>query len=191
MTEMIEIKTAEGVVLFSGHYNNLKEAVEDAVKKKISLRRANLEGANLRRANLEGASLREANLRGAELRGASLEGANLRRANLEGANLEGAALRRANLEGANLLKSSLSDAFIAGAKIGKKTVSKIHQISSVGSRKDTLTCWYLKGGEILLSTGCQSHITVEKFRSRLEETHPEGTEFRIQYEKVLNFLLEV
>ena len=76
-------------ILFEGEYLSTKEAVEDAVKKKINLAGANLDGANLY----------EANLGGANLAGASLGRANLYRANLGRANLDGANLYEANLDG--------------------------------------------------------------------------------------------
>ena len=94
----IEIKNRfTGSVLFTYEKENatIKDAVEQAVKKRADLRGANLEGANLRRAYLEGADLEGAYLRGAYLEGAYLEGADLRRADLRRADLEGA-----NLEGA-------------------------------------------------------------------------------------------
>lgn len=56
-------------VLYIAKSDNVKEAVEEAVKEG-----ANLWGANLREADLWGANLREANLRGAILQEADLRG---------------------------------------------------------------------------------------------------------------------
>ena len=91
----MEIKNRyTGKIIHSGDFNSMKELVEDAIKNKINLRYAYLEGANLEGANLEGADLRYANLYGinlrdANLRDAYLSGINLNRANLRGADLSG------------------------------------------------------------------------------------------------------
>ena len=80
------IRRADGTELFVAHgAEDVRAAVEAAVKS-----RANLSGANLSRANLSGAYLSGANLSGAYLSGANLSGANLSWANLSGANLSGA-----------------------------------------------------------------------------------------------------
>ena len=114
----IEIKNLSGEVIFTHECASMREAVEKAVRRGISLRKANLSWANLHRANLQGASLDGANLFGAnlrganlyvaDLRGANLRGANLRGANLYGANLYGADLRRADLDGETLTKTPLA-----------------------------------------------------------------------------------
>ena len=96
----IEIKNRfNGDVIYSYECKNntLKITCVKAVLDKISLRGADLYGANLRDANLRGADLR-----GADLRDANLYGADLRDANLRGADLYGADLRGANLYGAGL-----------------------------------------------------------------------------------------
>ena len=90
----IEIKSYVGSVLFKSSKTTIKEAVEEAVSKDVSLIGANLEGAYLKGANLRGA-----NLEGAYLKGADLEDANLRGANLEGADLEDADFYHAHFYG--------------------------------------------------------------------------------------------
>src|SRR5574344_1834869 len=127
----MEIKDICGKILYeNAKCKTLKELVEEAVTKKISLgganlrytdlrgaylRGANFEFANLRYADLEGADLIGAYLEGADLRGAHLEGANLRSANLRGANLRSANLRSADLEGADLEGAYLRNADLRGA----------------------------------------------------------------------------
>ena len=59
-------KTEE--IIYSSEKESMKEIIEEAITKKISLREANLIGANLRGADLREANLREANLREADLK---------------------------------------------------------------------------------------------------------------------------
>ncbi len=96
MTNQI-IRHIDGHMLYTCEAETLREAVERAVRERVSL-----EGANLGSASLDGTYLRGANLRGAYLVGTNLRGANLRGADLWGADLRGADLSSANLEGANL-----------------------------------------------------------------------------------------
>lgn len=99
----IEIKSRFSLsVLFSAEAENMRLAVEAAVKSDADLRGADLQDANLRGADLRGADLRGANLQGAYLQGAYLQDANLQGADLQGADLRGANLRGANLRGADL-----------------------------------------------------------------------------------------
>jgi Pentapeptide repeats (8 copies) len=86
-----------GEVIFTSAATILKDAIVEAIGKRINLRGANLYGANLRGADLRGANLYGADLRGANLGGADLYGADLRGANLYGANLYGADLGGADL----------------------------------------------------------------------------------------------
>ena len=88
----IQIKSVFGDVLFEyeKENNTIKDTVEEAVNRRISLNGASLNEANLNGANLNEANLNEANLNGANLNGANLNGANLNGANLNGANLNGA-----------------------------------------------------------------------------------------------------
>ena len=69
-------------VIYECKAKNIKEAVEKAVKEKVSLFGADLRGANLWEANLRRANLRRANLIGANLIEADLRGANLSRADM-------------------------------------------------------------------------------------------------------------
>jgi hypothetical protein len=82
---------------------------------KISLRDADLSGADLRGAALGGADLSGANLRDADLSDANLRDADLSYANLRGANLNCAWLSGANLEGADLRGAYLASAILINA----------------------------------------------------------------------------
>jgi hypothetical protein len=75
----IEIKSIFGKVLFTYEAENatIKDAVEQAVREKVSLMYANLRSANLRSANLRSANLRSADLYSADLRSANLRSADL------------------------------------------------------------------------------------------------------------------
>ena len=73
-----EIKNRyDNSVIFACDAETLREAVETAVRKSISLNYASLDGASLNYASLDGASLKRASLDGASLNGASLNGASL------------------------------------------------------------------------------------------------------------------
>lgn len=118
----IRIIDIEGNVIFKYWRinNTIKKTLEKAVKKGVSLAKANLVDADLKGANLEGAELigahlTSANLYKANLKNAGLVGVSFCFANLEGANFEGAKLhgadfcyanlKNANLKGANLYKA--------------------------------------------------------------------------------------
>ena len=111
----IQIKSIFGNLLYASDSENIKDAVEKAVKANAYLHDANLRGAYLRGAYLYGADLLGANLRGADLYGANLYGANLYGAYLHGANLYGANLYGADLRGAYLLGADLRGADLRGA----------------------------------------------------------------------------
>jgi len=98
MKTKIEIKSIFGKVLFTYENENatIKDAVEKAVKEKVSLAFADLSSADLSSANLRSANLYSANLSSADLYSADLSSANLSSANLRSANLYSANLSSAN-----------------------------------------------------------------------------------------------
>ena len=71
------IKTKAGTLLFEVETVSLKRAVELAVRKKVALCDADLQGADLRDADLTGAILSRCNLKEANLSGANLHKARL------------------------------------------------------------------------------------------------------------------
>ena len=103
-------------VIFKAEAENIKAALQLAVKSGADLRGADLSGAALYGANLSGTNLRVATLYGTDLRGADLSGADLYGANLSGTNLRGADLSGAALRGADLSGADLSGAALYGAK---------------------------------------------------------------------------
>ena len=121
-----------GEILSEGEYRSLKEAVEDAVRRKIQLHGVDLSGADLAGVNLKGVNLAEVNLRGANLRGANLRETNLYHAELDSADLSGAKLEHsamesakfsnANLEGANLEGSHLKAVRMNGANLSNSVL---------------------------------------------------------------------
>src|SRR4030067_798406 len=65
---LIEIRRwTDGVEIFSGDYESVRQCVSDAVEKKRDLRSADLSFADLRSADLSSADLSSANLRSADL----------------------------------------------------------------------------------------------------------------------------
>ena len=109
-----------GCVLYRCYPSGLTGAIEISPaqsKDEVTLRRADLSGAELWDASLEGADLQEVDLSDADLWKASLEGANLREANLHGAFLRGAVLQGADLQGANLEGANLESANLEGANL--------------------------------------------------------------------------
>lgn len=145
----IQIKVKdEDIILFgTTKRKTVKDALEEAVKRRLIIYKADLIGQNLQGikipgGNLEHCFLVESNLDGADLRGSylkesifagsSMKGANLssvnspeavfQACNLEGANLSGAVLfdsdfSRANLKNANLSFSTLSNSNFTNADL--------------------------------------------------------------------------
>ncbi|HTU15670.1 MAG TPA: pentapeptide repeat-containing protein [Solirubrobacterales bacterium] len=126
---MIQIKSwRDGKVLYTAETaNDVKTALEEAVKARADLgyanlryadlRYADLRSANLGSANLGSADLRSADLRSADLRYADLRYADLRSANLGSANLRYADLRSANLRSADLRYANLRSADLRYANL--------------------------------------------------------------------------
>jgi uncharacterized protein YjbI with pentapeptide repeats len=131
MKTTIQIKTIFGKLLFEfeKENNTIKDTVEEAVKRNISLIDASLNGASLNDASLNYASLNGASLIGASLIGASLIGASLIGASLIGASLNGASLNRASLNYASLNYASLNyaslnDASLIGASLNGASLNR-------------------------------------------------------------------
>lgn len=149
----------------------------------VDLSYANLNTIDLRFAYMKEADLREADLREAEVGEAILIGADLRYANMAGANFYGAdlsltALHEAYITGATLAGAKLDRVNISGAKIDMRagaiaTVgpgNAIWQFGPIGSRNDFLVAINTDLG-LLLSIGCQHHLTVDEFLNEVDKTH--------------------
>ena len=125
---MVEIKNKKGGTIFtSSSALTLGEAVEEAVRRKVSLSEADLRFADLShrdlswgdfiRADLSGAFLSGTNLSLARLDYANLSGANLFRSNLSCSICYGARFDRANLVEADLTGASLTAAILSEAQL--------------------------------------------------------------------------
>ena len=140
----------------------MKKLVEIAVIERISLREANLDGADLRRANLYRADLYRANLSGADLR----------RANLREANLDGADLRRADLSGSNLYKANLYKAELGGAILRGANLSEAksyYSFVAYDTSKRLVHCIKHKD-TWMIHAGC-FWGTLEELDAEVKETH--------------------
>ena len=133
MKTQIQIKSIYGDVIFEceKENNTMKDTVEEAVKQRVSLCRANLHGVDLRNAKLGYASLIKANLSGADLRRANLYGAHLSEAKLSEANLSGADLRRANFYGADLYRANLNGADLSWSDLRSADLRRAENVPYV------------------------------------------------------------
>ena len=118
----VEIKRWDNEeIIFTSTKQTMKEAIEEAVRKGVSLEYAYLYNANLRNA-----SLSNADLYNADLTDANLSNANLYKADLSNANLRYANLSNADLTDAYLFNASLSNADLYNAKFyGRGGVKKL------------------------------------------------------------------
>ena len=184
---MIEIKNrfTDAVICRSETAETIRQAVEEAVNAKANLRGADLRGADLSDADLSGADLRYADLRGANLRRAILSAANLSYADLRYADLSGANLRGADLSGANLSDANLSDANLSDANlIYAYLPMRVIQIGCIGSQK-RLTTYCFDWDKIFC--GCFTG-TLDEFAAQVARTHPEGSQFRREYDGEITYI---
>ena len=120
----MKIKNRSSIILFESKYDNIKEALIDAISSGADLSGADLSLADLSRADLSGADLSGADLYLADLSRADLSGADLSGANLSGANLSGADLSLADLYLADLSRADLSGADLSGANLSGANLSR-------------------------------------------------------------------
>ena len=101
---MIAIKHRfSGATICEFDVATIKEAVEQAIQKKINLSYSDLSGSNLSYSDLSGS-----NLSGSNLSGSNLSGSNLSYSNLGYSNLGGSNLRGSNIDGEKITKNPLS-----------------------------------------------------------------------------------
>lgn len=96
-----------GATIFSGTFPTLRHALESAVQQGVSLRHADLAGANLANATLDGA----------DLRGADMSGVILVGANLTGADMAMACLCETRLVGVDFTDATFGGTLVTGAII--------------------------------------------------------------------------
>ena len=211
METKIKIKSSSGSVLFeyAKENNTLRDTLEEAVRRGVYLRRADLQGADLRYANLQGVDLRYACLQGANLRGADLHNADLRDANLYNAYLYNADLRDADLRDADLRHAYLYGAYLYGADLcdanlynaylygvdlcgidwgdwGKiQTKSDILSIGAIGSRNGYTMIFHTDKG-LFVQCGCFGG-TIEEFEAKVKETH-KGNKHERDYMAMIEFV---
>ena len=114
---MIEISRKNRKHIIIEEATTVKEAVEYAVKNRISLEGADLHNADLREADLRGSDLYCTDLTGADLRDTNLREANLFHSYLFNANLSNADLSYANLSNSDVRGADLTGANLSGANI--------------------------------------------------------------------------
>jgi hypothetical protein len=208
----IEIKNISGAIIYSGEFESVRHAIEQAVVDKANLHEADLHEADLREANLYGADLYGADLRGADLRGADLRetdlyGADLREADLRGADLRETDLREANLREANLHGTDLCRANLRGANLreadlygadlrrtnlyGANLDSKYCylSISPIGSENGQLWTMRDERGVLKINRGCFSG-TLPEFIEAVKNKHS-GNKYEKQYAAAIEFIKTV
>ncbi|WP_296683392.1 pentapeptide repeat-containing protein [Flavobacterium sp.] len=175
MKTTIEIKSIFGKVLFTYTNENatIKDAVEQAIKEKVSLNHADLRSANLCSANLYLADLSSADLRSANLSSADLCSANLSSADLSSANLSSADLSSADLSSANLRSADLCSANLSSANLSSADLS-----SAKNKEKSHLPIFCkwthsIKGD--LIQIGCKEK-TIEEWDSFFKSEEVYSTE---------------
>lgn len=153
-------------VLYQGEHGTLKEAVEAAVKQKVNLCEADLEGSNLEGADLKGANLGKAYLKGSYLKGANFKGANLYRADFERADLEGVNFEGADLGGADLGGADLEGSNLAGVNfewVNKENTEKKPIENTVNTEGIFGPAFALKEEVRCLKTGLQGTVVDTHF----------------------------
>jgi hypothetical protein len=141
----------------------------------ISLRRANLQGADLsdQRAELSEpdprGSLVVTNLVAADLANADLEDADLKDVDLKGANLEGANLVDANLEGVNLDFATLDYATLEDANLQDANFGRHYQADFAQAN--------LKGANLEGAEGVTNEVLEQEAASLEGATMPKGQQY--------------
>ena len=108
----IEIKHRwTGSILFSTEAENIRDALQQALRSG-----SNLRGSDLRASDLSGSDLRASDLSGSDLSGSNLRGSDLRGSNLSGSDLRGSNLRGSDLSGSNLSGSNLGASNLRGIR---------------------------------------------------------------------------
>lgn len=133
--------TDENLALFKGQFTNFKDCLEQAVKNRITLERADLRNKNLTNANLD-----DAIMPGADLSGSNLSGANLSEAYLRGSNFSGAALYNTCMNDSNISACNFADASFGATDIHGTIISD--------SQFSTLSCFTLDFPRTRQMSGC-------------------------------------
>jgi hypothetical protein len=163
-----------GTILYSSTCPTLREAVIEAIKRKVNLSGSDLSGSNLsgsdlRGSDLSGSNLSGSDLRGSDLRGSDLRGSDLSGSDLSGSNLSGSDLRGSDLSGSNLSGSDLRGSDLRGSDLSGSDLSGSNLSGSdlsgsdLRESKNGAVCrmdfggWSICVREDMTSIGCQTH----------------------------------
>lgn len=113
----IELVTTDGKSIYCGTHNSLKEAIEFAIQKNISLDGIDLSYANLDHINLDGVILRNAYFKFTSLKGANMSEAKFFSCDFTSANLEGACLCYSDINHCNFRLCALKDMDVGMASL--------------------------------------------------------------------------
>lgn len=117
MTQITINHIKTGAPLFGGTFETVKDCLEEAVEKGLSLSGADLRFQNLGHANLDDAHLDHADFTGSNLIGANLSEARLNHAKFIGCSLESACLAFSTLDHADFSDCRFGGTYIDGAKL--------------------------------------------------------------------------
>jgi len=104
-------------IIFEGEYKTIKDCIEHAVSKNISLSHINLKNQNLTNVNLDGGYMPYANFCGANLTGANLSEANLSNSIFYNSSLYNACLSYSNLDNCDFRGTSFGATMIEGTSL--------------------------------------------------------------------------
>lgn len=132
----LKAKNADIIMFATTKRKTVREAVEEAIRRKlilfaVDLRGADLTGLKLNGGTFEQATFANANLKGATINGCDLKESDFTQANLKGVNLgsnsmEQAIFRQANAEGADFSRSFLSFSDFQNANLKGADFSNAH-----------------------------------------------------------------
>lgn len=108
-----------GEEIFEGHYENARQAVEDAVSQGVIL-----DGVDVSHMNLACANLDDAQMAGARCHGTNFNGANLSEAVLDFADFTGAELSHACLAASSLNHVNFSEASFASTDVTDAVITR-------------------------------------------------------------------
>ena len=119
------------VIYENKEISTMKELVEEAVEKGISLEFTNLSGSSLYGSDLSGTDLSGSDLYGSDLSGTNLINAKLSGSDLSGTDLSGSDLSGSDLYGVDLSGSSLYGSDLSGTNLINAKLSEIRGIEII------------------------------------------------------------
>ena len=110
-------KHPDNEILYEGRYSALKDCLEDAVNKGITLPYINLRNKNLTNVNIDGAFMPYADFSGSNLSGANLSEATLHNASFKDSSLYNCCMSFSYLHGSNFSGACFGGTFIDGTDL--------------------------------------------------------------------------